>query len=67
MDQLKTLNNGSKVRPTFSAEEMTRRLTALRRHMANDALDAVLFTPTTTSTITAIFCIAPSDGLTAWW
>jgi len=44
MDQLKTLNNGSKVRPTFSAEEMTRRLTALRRHMANDALDAVLFT-----------------------
>jgi creatinase len=44
MDQVKTLNNGAKVRPTFSAAEMDRRLKALRRHMANDALDAVLFT-----------------------
>jgi creatinase len=44
MDQLKTLNNGAKVRWTFSAEEMKRRLSALRRHMASNAIDAVLFT-----------------------
>jgi len=44
MDQIKTLNNGAKVRPTFSAAEMNRRLGALRRHMADDALDAILFT-----------------------
>jgi creatinase len=44
MDQVKTLNNGPKARPTFSAAEMNRRLGALRRHMADDALDAILFT-----------------------
>jgi creatinase len=44
MDQIRTLNNGTKVRPTFSAAEMNRRLTALRRHMADNALEAVLFT-----------------------
>ena len=44
MDALKTISNGDKVEGTFSADEMTRRLGGLRRHMAADHLDAVLFT-----------------------
>src|SRR5687768_413603 len=37
-------DNGAKVVPTFSAEEMTRRLTAIRAHMAASGIDAALFT-----------------------
>ena len=44
MEQLKTIRNGEKVRPTFSAGEMTRRLAALRAHMAARQIDACLFT-----------------------
>jgi len=44
MEALKTIRNGEKVRGTFSADEMNRRLAALRQHMATDHLDAVLFT-----------------------
>lgn len=41
---LKTIRNGSKVKPTFSAAEMTRRLTALRKLMAAEGISHVLFT-----------------------
>ena len=44
MEQLKTIRNGEKVRPTFSASEMNRRLGALRAHMAERQIDACLFT-----------------------
>ena len=44
MEQLKTIRNGAKVRPTFSAAEMNRRLGALRAHMAERQIDACLFT-----------------------
>ena len=44
MEQLKTIRNGEKVRPTFSAGEMDRRLTALRAHMAERHIDVCLFT-----------------------
>ena len=44
MEQLKTIPNGEKVKPTFSAEEMDRRLAALRAHMAERQIDACLFT-----------------------
>ncbi len=44
MDALKTIRNGEKVRGTFSTKEMSRRLAALRQHMAVSDLDAVLFT-----------------------
>ncbi|MGI9452545.1 MAG: M24 family metallopeptidase [Geminicoccaceae bacterium] len=44
MEALKIIRNGEKVEGTFSADEMNRRLDALRRHMAADHLDAVLFT-----------------------
>ena len=44
MEQLKTIRNGEKVRPTFSAKEMNRRLAALRAHMAKKQIDACLFT-----------------------
>jgi len=44
MEQLKTIRNGAKVRPTFSAGEMNRRLSALRAHMAARQIDACLFT-----------------------
>lgn len=37
-------NNGTKVKPTFSAQEMTRRLTAIRNSMAVNDIDAALFT-----------------------
>lgn len=37
-------NNGIKVKPTFSAKEMTRRLTAIRKSMAINDIDAALFT-----------------------
>jgi creatinase len=41
---LARFENGEKVRPTFSAEEMGRRLGNLRRHMADNDLDGVLLT-----------------------
>ncbi|MEM7044328.1 MAG: aminopeptidase P family protein [Pseudomonadota bacterium] len=44
MEALKTIKNGSKVKGTFSADEMNRRLKALRDHMAADGIDAALFT-----------------------
>ena len=44
MEQLKTIHNGERVRPTFSASEMNRRLGALRAHMAEKQIDACLFT-----------------------
>ena len=36
--------NGEKVKPTFSAQEMMRRLQAVRKHMADNGIDAALFT-----------------------
>ncbi len=44
MEQLKTIRNGEKAKPTFSAAEMERRLGALRAHMAARQIDACLFT-----------------------
>ena len=44
MENLITIRNGEKVQPTFSAGEMSRRLTALRNHMAAEGIDAALFT-----------------------
>ena len=44
MEQLKTIRNGEKVKPTFSAAEMERRLAGLRAHMAARQIDACLFT-----------------------
>ena len=44
MEQLKTIHNGERVTPTFSASEMNRRLGALRAHMAERQIDACLFT-----------------------
>ena len=44
MEQLKTIRNGERVRPTFSSAEMNRRLEALRAHMAERQIDACLFT-----------------------
>ena len=38
------LRNGEKATPTFSIEEMEARITMLRRHMAEQSIDAVLFT-----------------------
>ena len=37
-------NNGEKARPTFSAAEMQRRQDAIRKHMADNDVDAALFT-----------------------
>jgi len=44
MEDLKQIRNGEKVTPTFSAEEMTSRLTNLRTMMAENNVDAALFT-----------------------
>ena len=44
MDDLKTIRNGAKAAPTFSAAEMERRLTALRGQMAGAGVEAALFT-----------------------
>lgn len=44
MERLKHIPNGEKVTPTFSAEEMDRRLGLLRKTMADQGVDAVLFT-----------------------
>ncbi len=37
-------NNGDKAKPTFSAAEMQRRQDAIRQHMADNNIDAALFT-----------------------
>ena len=44
MPDLKTIYNGEKVKPTFSKQEMERRLKNLRSNMAKDGIDAILFT-----------------------
>lgn len=44
LERLKDIHNGEKVTPTFSHEEMDRRLGRLRKQMADDGVDAVLFT-----------------------
>ena len=44
LERLKDIPNGEKVVPTFSALEMESRLTALRKQMADDGMDAVVFT-----------------------
>ena len=44
MPDLKTIYNGGKAKPTFSKNEMVRRLKNVRAHMATDNIDAILFT-----------------------
>lgn len=44
MPQVIQIPNGPKVRPTFSAAEMNRRLGLLRAHMASQSIDAVVLT-----------------------
>jgi len=44
MPQMLSIPNGDKVRPTFSVEEMNSRLEKLRTYMAENDLQAVLFT-----------------------
>jgi creatinase len=44
MPDLKTIYNGAKAKPTFSKNEMERRLKNVRAHMAVDDIDAILFT-----------------------
>ncbi len=44
LERLKTIHNGEKVHSTFSVQEMERRVTALRKEMAESGVDAVLFT-----------------------
>ena len=44
LPKTKLIRNGEKVTPTFSNEEMVRRNAALRRHMAEQGIEAVLFT-----------------------
>ena len=42
--RLLTLHNGAKVKPTFSAAEMQRRVDGLRAYMDGEGIDAALFT-----------------------
>lgn len=44
LERIKHIRNGEKVPSTFSAAEMERRLTNLRKQMGDAGLDAVLFT-----------------------
>ena len=44
MPDFKTIYNGEKVNPTFSKNEMERRLGGLRAYMAKENIQAVLFT-----------------------
>ncbi|MFD6056669.1 M24 family metallopeptidase [Rhodococcus wratislaviensis] len=44
LERIKSIPNGEKVVPTFPPVEMDRRLVALRKHMADNGFDAVLFT-----------------------
>jgi creatinase len=43
-EQIKVIRNGERVTQTFSAAEMARRIDRLRAHMAQAAIDAVVFT-----------------------
>lgn len=44
LERTKDIPNGEKVTPTFSAAEMQRRNTALRKHMAENGIAAAVFT-----------------------
>ncbi|MGH3449038.1 MAG: aminopeptidase P family protein, partial [Nocardioidaceae bacterium] len=44
LERLKTIHNGKKEQQTFSDAEMERRLSALRKAMADDGVDVALFT-----------------------
>ncbi|MGH3097836.1 MAG: M24 family metallopeptidase [Streptosporangiales bacterium] len=44
LERTKAIPNGAKVEPTFSAAEMQRRNTALRKHMAENDIAAAVFT-----------------------
>lgn len=44
MERVKIIRNGEKVKPTFSREEMDRRVSKLRQHMSENSIDAVLLT-----------------------
>src|SRR5699024_344625 len=44
LERTKIINNGEKVTPTFSKEEMEKRNRILRQNMAEMGIDAVLFT-----------------------
>ncbi len=44
LPRTKVIRNGEKVTPTFSREEMGRRTAKLREHMAENDIEAVLFT-----------------------
>ncbi|GAB2737562.1 M24 family metallopeptidase [Salinifilum aidingensis] len=44
MERLKTIHNGQSAVPTFSDAEMQRRVDALRAHMSESGVDAVVFT-----------------------
>lgn len=44
LERLKRLENGEKVKPTFTKEEMTNRNAKLRNYMGEKGIDAVLFT-----------------------
>lgn len=44
MERVKIIRNGEKVKPTFSREEMDRRVAKLRQHMSENNIDAVLLT-----------------------
>ena len=67
MEQLKTIHNGERVRPTFSASEMNRRLGALRAHMAERQIDdACLFTSIHNIHYSATSSTVPSGASTAF-
>ena len=57
LPDLITLPNGNKTVPTFSASEMEGRLDRLRQAMAQEGVDAGLFTSYHNKITTAIFCI----------
>ncbi len=44
LERIKLIPNGEKVKPTFSKAEFDRRYARLRKHMADDKIDAVFFT-----------------------
>ncbi|MDI2030242.1 M24 family metallopeptidase [Saccharopolyspora sp. TS4A08] len=44
LERLKEIHNGERVQPTFSDTEMNRRVAALREHMADAGINAVVFT-----------------------
>ncbi len=44
MKDVITIQNGQKVKPTFSPQEMTNRLSKLKKYMAKEDIQAVLLT-----------------------